>query len=606
MDAVSFTKDWIKSDQAEQDIAEECVETHHRDKYHALDSAVATENNSTCKNPRIREILADQTTLEKEELYSKGAALGSSDDATLWSAGRFEQPAPIGLEPEPLLNIFTSSKLINEKRILGSDGREIDVVGIFSWFSPRYSLLTDRCRALENYRISPDFSSCVRCGPGTGPTEDRRECKPCEQLVGHRYSQDGGSCVRCPPGEWPSSTSPSECLACHLVEGVRYSEDRSTCVRCEADTTPSADSTQCLDCSLPDHALNPKTKRCFKCSPGSWRSTWPNTEGSKCSPCELLNGVRYSDDRTTCVQCPHSFTPNEDSTACLPCSDWNNFYTSPNKTRCAVCPGGQKARDDQLSCYSIDGKYESWESWGSCSISCLETGGELGVKYRRRRCTRPLYGGKECDPAGKEESEPCAGNGTGITLCPVDGTWQRWNNWTACSVTCGGGGTRTRTRFCNEPQHGGKYCEGVNLQQEPCTNSKPCPVDGYWSDYTGWGTCSKTCGGGTMTRTRICTPPLHDGAECVGSAVDTSDCSMQPCLPPGVWLGEWTPWGGCVWIRKVFGPPCGQGRRTRTRVCIEPPGGRWCQPSVTTASQDCNVSCDRFFDFSYLDQIRDG
>ena len=32
-----------------------------------------------------------------------------------------------------------------------------------------------------------------------------------------------------------------------------------------------------------------------------------------------------------------------------------------------------------------------------------------------------------------------------------------------------------------------------------------------------------------MTRTRLCTPPLHDGKKCVGSAVDTSDCSMQPC-----------------------------------------------------------------------------
>ena len=523
MDAVSFTKDWIKSDQAEQDIAEECVETHHRDKYHALDSAVATENNSTCKNPRIREILADQTTLEKEELYSKGAALGSSDDATLWSAGRFEQPAPIGLEPEPLLNIFTSSKLINEKRILGSDGREIDVVGIFSWFSPRYSLLTDSCRALENYRISPDFSSCVRCGPGTGPTEDRRECKPCEQLVGHRYSQDGGSCVRCPPGEWPSSTSPSECLACHLVEGVRYSEDRSTCVRCEADTTPSADSTQCLDCSLPDHVLSPDTRRCRKCPEGNW----PSTEGFSCSPCNLLDGVRYSDDKRTCVHCPPGTTPTEDSTECLNCSGWNTFYTSANKTRCGECPGGQGATEDHLGCHRIDGQWESWGPWTSCSKSCVAKDGEAGAKYRERQCTSPKYGGKDCDPAGSKESQQCAGESISLTYCPVDGYWDSWTRWGPCSQTCGGG-TQSRNRFCNKPQHGGEECQGQAEESREC-NTEGCPVDGYWGPYGSWSSCSKKCGGGTKVRRRTCIEPKNGGRRCQGDDEDRDICNSQSC-----------------------------------------------------------------------------
>ena len=317
------------------------MEKYHRSQYNVLEpkGPVKIKNTNTCRNPRISEIFSNQTKLASEGLYSKGARLGSSDDASQWSDGKFAQPAPIGLEPVPLLSILISSKLISEERILASDGSPIDVGGILSWFSPRYSLLTDRCRALQDYRISSDFSSCVPCPPGQGPTEDFLDCKPCHLLVGQRYSQDGGSCVRCPPGHWPSTTNPSQCLPCSQLDDVRYSEDRSTCVKCEAGTTPTEDSTQCLDCSQPDHVLNTNTQRCLKCPPG----TWPSAQEFSCSPCNLLEGVRYSANQTTCEKCPPGTTPTEDSTECLDCSSEYNFYTSANKTRCAECPGGQGA-----------------------------------------------------------------------------------------------------------------------------------------------------------------------------------------------------------------------------------------------------------------------
>ncbi|MEI8344113.1 MAG: thrombospondin type-1 domain-containing protein [Candidatus Moraniibacteriota bacterium] len=52
----------------------------------------------------------------------------------------------------------------------------------------------------------------------------------------------------------------------------------------------------------------------------------------------------------------------------------------------------------------------------------------------------------------------------------------------------------------------------------------PPPVNGGWSDF---GTCDKTCGGGTQTRT--CTNPAPDngGVNCVGSA--TQACNTQSC-----------------------------------------------------------------------------
>nr|KAG5685999.1 hypothetical protein BaRGS_028332 [Batillaria attramentaria] len=58
-----------------------------------------------------------------------------------------------------------------------------------------------------------------------------------------------------------------------------------------------------------------------------------------------------------------------------------------------------------------------------------------------------------------------------------------------------------------------------------------CPVDGGWSCWTDWGPCSVTCGKGTRTRTRTCDnpPPSSGGADCVGSATETSPCHLQSC-----------------------------------------------------------------------------
>ena len=56
-------------------------------------------------------------------------------------------------------------------------------------------------------------------------------------------------------------------------------------------------------------------------------------------------------------------------------------------------------------------------------------------------------------------------------------------------------------------------------------------VDGGFSDWTVWDTCTVTCGGGTQNRERTCTnpAPLHGGADCTGDTSQLQDCNTHHC-----------------------------------------------------------------------------
>jgi len=57
------------------------------------------------------------------------------------------------------------------------------------------------------------------------------------------------------------------------------------------------------------------------------------------------------------------------------------------------------------------------------------------------------------------------------------------------------------------------------------------PIDGGWSNWTEWDTCSVNCGGGSQARTRTCTnpAPLYGGVDCSGLANEAQDCNTQSC-----------------------------------------------------------------------------
>lgn len=62
-----------------------------------------------------------------------------------------------------------------------------------------------------------------------------------------------------------------------------------------------------------------------------------------------------------------------------------------------------------------------------------------------------------------------------LVSLPVDGKWGVWGKWTTCSKTCGGG-YMSRSRTCNNPapQNGGRPCQGPSSERNSCNDQK-CP-----------------------------------------------------------------------------------------------------------------------------------
>ena len=59
-------------------------------------------------------------------------------------------------------------------------------------------------------------------------------------------------------------------------------------------------------------------------------------------------------------------------------------------------------------------------------------------------------------------------------------------------------------------------------------------VDGVWSDWGAWHTCTVSCDGGTQERTRVCNfkKGSPHGANCQGETHESQACGTELC--PGI------------------------------------------------------------------------
>ncbi|XP_067129314.1 putative adhesion G protein-coupled receptor E4P [Centruroides vittatus] len=89
---------------------------------------------------------------------------------------------------------------------------------------------------------------------------------------------------------------------------------------------------------------------------------------------------------------------------------------------------------------------------------------------------------------------------------PVDGGWTKWSimSDSECSKHCGGGKQKfVRTCTNPKPQNNGADCEGPSEKEEDC-NTHTCEKEIEESPWEEWSACSRTCGLGTRERFRKC------------------------------------------------------------------------------------------------------
>ena len=418
-----------------------------------------------------------------------------------------------------------------------------------------------------NYSSWSEFSSCsVTCGGGT-QTRTRKCNSPAPDYGGRNCSILGPSSEtvecnaerKCPiPGGYTLWSVFSKCSASCGGGGTKYRTRNCT------NPIPQYGG---QDCSEIGPAIETKSCNNQPCPITGGYSSWSNF--SECSVSCGEGGTR-------------SRTRN--------CTNPKPQYGGQNCSKIGPAIETEQCNNQQCP---IPGGYTSWSNFSECSVSC----GEGGTRYRTRNCTdpRPQYGGQNCSKIGPAiETEQCNNQ-----PCPIPGGYTSWSNFSECSVSCGEGGTRYRTRNCTNPrpQYGGQNCSkiGPAIEIEQC-NHQPCPIPGGYTSWSNFSECSVSCGeGGTRYRTRNCTNPRpqYGGQNCskIGPAIEIEQCNHQPCPIPGGYT-SWSNFSECS-------VSCGEGgTRYRTRNCTNPRpqyGGQDCSkmgPAIDTRgcySQPCPI-----------------
>ncbi|XP_054713925.1 hemicentin-1-like [Uloborus diversus] len=245
------------------------------------------------------------------------------------------------------------------------------------------------------------------------------------------------------------------------------------------------------------------------------------------------------------------------------------------------CIGAEVQTDScMLKKCPVDGNWGSWSLWEACSVTCGK-----GTQTRSRKCDNPepLHGGQPCFGDSLEHQE-CE-----LEVCAVDGEWSIWSEWSLCSSSCGGG-KRERIRKCDSPSpsFGGRYCSGSHVQTDYCNNAQ-CPVHGSWGDWSSWGECSSSCNKGQKKRFRSCNNPIPSGGgrDCTGSSQQIEVCNAHLCPVDGKW-SEWSVWSSCS-------VTCGIGMRSRIRTCDNPDptfGGKDCLGDNEEFEECGDEACD--------------
>lgn len=156
--------------------------------------------------------------------------------------------------------------------------------------------------------------------------------------------------------------------------------------------------------------------------------------------------------------------------------------------------------------------------------------------------------------------------------CP-DEIWSNWSKFGVCTRSCGGG-TRSKNRTCHMGSPGDEGCPGNATLTENC-NELTCSKFANWGIWSGCAAVQGSCGAGTQTRNRDCIVGTA-GQDCLGLKRETAMCNIK-CSTWGDW-GDWEP----------CSVSCGMGSHKRFQTCDKGAKGENCTGTAQSDTEDCN------------------
>lgn len=150
-----------------------------------------------------------------------------------------------------------------------------------------------------------------------------------------------------------------------------------------------------------------------------------------------------------------------------------------------------------------------------------------------------------------------------------------------CNATCGGGVRKLMRTIIQKNGPRGVECPDLEVMVK--CNQQKCPQDCKMGNWSAWGNCSATCGGGLRKRTRKVVQKEKGRGKPCGHLLEYDACNQARCHE-NCQLGEWGPWGFCT-------KGCGKGQRGRTRGVKAPPKGLGLCPSASSPKRVQFADC---------------